>query len=95
VVIRRYSAGVPAALRAVGLDDVDAEGRVVVRRAADSAPVVAPVLGRLRAQIVEGGLATAAEVDEAIALLDGRAPDLSVFLPVTMSARGRRPTAPR
>jgi hypothetical protein len=87
-----YGRKLPGALRSVGLENVDAEGRLVVQAAPATASVVVPVLRRLRPSILERGLATAAEVDQAIALFDDHESDVSIFLPVLVSARGRRST---
>jgi SAM-dependent methyltransferase len=85
-----YGRKLPGALRSLGLDDVSAEGRVVMLEPPESGRVIGAGIRRMRPAIVERGLATAAEVDQALAALNDPDSDLSIYLQILMSIRGRR-----
>jgi SAM-dependent methyltransferase len=81
-----------AALRARGLCDVGAEGRVyMIRGAHPSVDLPRLTFARVRAPLIAAGAATDEEFDEVFGLFDD--PDLAVLSPVMVAAWGRRPAA--
>jgi hypothetical protein len=87
----RYGAHLLTELRALGLDEVQVEGTVHGVRAIDLAPLLRPILVGLRKQLIETGLITEQEVQQAIDRFDPSAPPLTTFTPMLVSARGRAP----
>jgi SAM-dependent methyltransferase len=77
-------------LRAAGLAEVDVQGLALAQPAPQLAPWALPIVGRLRDRLVDAGLATDAEIDQATAPFHDDASDLSVFSPILVSARGQR-----
>jgi ubiquinone/menaquinone biosynthesis C-methylase UbiE len=85
----RYARRLPRMLADAGLADVAAEGRFVLGRAARrGAEAMRANFVQARAEMVAAGLVSDADVDRAIASLDGA--DFPV-LPLLLSAWGRRP----
>jgi SAM-dependent methyltransferase len=78
-----------AELRRVGLDEVNAEGRVYMMRGAHpSANLPRHTLERVRTPVIAAGMVSEAEFDEALTLFDD--PDTAVMSHVMMAAWGRR-----
>ena len=76
-------------LRAMGLLDVGAEGRVYMMRGGHPSSVLPRLtFERIRDPIVASGAASKTEFDEALALLND--PEMAVMSPVMMAAWGRR-----
>jgi hypothetical protein len=78
-----------AALRGVGLANVDAQALAYLRRPSELAFLVVPVVERLREAMVDAGLATGDEIDQVVRLFEDSTSELSVYSPVMVSARGR------
>ncbi len=76
-------------LREHGLTDVQAEGRVLLRRAGAYAEVARLTVEQLREDIVESGLATKGEIEAYLALLDD--PEFVALSGTLMAVSGRRP----
>lgn len=85
-----YGRGLLGALRALGLVDAAAEGRVLPRTAGVSADVARLTVKQLRDEMIASQLATEREVERYLVLL---ADPTFVALPLTLiAAWGRRPT---
>jgi SAM-dependent methyltransferase len=85
-----YGGRLPTALRSAGLADVQAEGQVLLLRPPELAPLLVPMLERMRAPMLAAGAVSAADYEEVMReLADAQSP-LSVFSPIMVSARGRR-----
>jgi hypothetical protein len=89
-----YGRSLPAAFRAAGLVDVRSDVGTHLMRAAESAPITAPVLRRTRERALELGLASAAEFDKVLAEFDDPGSDLWTYSPILVATRGRRPRTP-
>jgi hypothetical protein len=89
-----YGRSLPTAFRAAGLVDVHCDVGAHLMRAAESAPINAPVLRRTRERALELGLASAAEFDKVLAELDDPGSGLWTYSPILVATRGRRPHAP-
>jgi SAM-dependent methyltransferase len=86
-----YGRRLPDELSAVGLTGVEAEGRCPVARGGTppAAGFLRLTLEKLRRPLLEGGLVTEAEFEDALAPLGD--PRVTVLMPMTVAAWGRRP----
>jgi SAM-dependent methyltransferase len=80
----------PAALEAMGLVEVGADGRVFPQRAGELAEYVLPVIERVTDRIIASGIATVAQLQTAIEVLRAGDPSQWLLSPTLISARGRR-----
>jgi hypothetical protein len=86
----RYARTLPERLAGLGLQDIGAEGRLVFTRGGTpAAGVVKANFIQVGGPMVAQGVASAADVDRAIELLDD--PALRFTMPLMISAWGRRP----
>lgn len=80
----------PTELEGTGLQDVEAEGRVrLIRGGTEETAFFRLSIGSLRQQLVERGLLTEGEIEQAMAWLDDRAS--TGLSPILVSGWGRRP----
>ena len=84
-----YGRTIATALELVGLADVSAEGLVLQRPAPQLAPVLVPILVRMRDEMLAAGDVSEAEFEHMIARFGDQSP-LSTYSPILVSARGRR-----
>jgi hypothetical protein len=88
---RRYGQHAPGDLAAVGLRDVQAEGRCPIVRG--GTPLARDFLrltvDKLREPVLEAGDVTTEELERALA--DLQDPELTIVAPMTVAAWGRRP----